>query len=388
MTALSWNCQGLGLPWKIQFLKNDVQQHEPSFVFLCETLCGKVRMEKIQRELNYEGMVVVEAQGKSGGMALLWKQENQATLLSFSNYHIDIETKSFGVGSWRFMGFHGEPNRSNRRKTWDLLRNLSRDSNLPWCVMGDLNNIVSQSDKRGGVPYPTWLVEGFNETLVDSGLVDMHIMGHQFTWERSRGTTNWIETRLDRVLTNERWNNLFSRSKLYNLEGSPSDHNPIYLDTRSNFATAWHLGGREVTGNFSGRIKKCKAELTNLRNKTDQLWLQAGDKNTRYFHVAASERRRSNAIQKLQNTEGEWFEWNSGLGELIANYFERLFSATEANWEEVVDKVLTTITAAHNEYLTREISVEEVKFALFQMHPDKAPGPDGMTPGFFRNTGL
>ena len=97
--------------------------------------------------------------------------------------------------------------------------------------MGDLNNIVAQSDKRGGAPYPNWLVEGLNETLTAAGLTDMNIIGHQFTWERTRGTENWIETRLDRVLTNEDWVEWFPLSKLYNLEGSPSDHSPIFLDT-------------------------------------------------------------------------------------------------------------------------------------------------------------
>lgn len=92
------------------------------------------------------------------------------------------------MGNWRFTGFYGEPNRTNRRRTWELLKNLARDANLPWCVMGDLNNIVVHSDKRGGNPYPNWLVEGFNETLLASGLTDMNIIGHRFTWERSRGT--------------------------------------------------------------------------------------------------------------------------------------------------------------------------------------------------------
>lgn len=164
-------------------------------------------------------------------MALFWKEEDQASLRSFSNNHIDIETSVKGRGTWRFTGFYGEPNRTNRRRTWELLKNLARDANLPWCVLGDLNNIVAQSDKRGGTPYPDWLIEGFNEALTASRLVDMNIIGHQFTWERSRGTESWIETRLDRVITNERWLEYFPMSKLYNLEDSPSDHSPIYLDT-------------------------------------------------------------------------------------------------------------------------------------------------------------
>ncbi|KAK1372151.1 Endonuclease/exonuclease/phosphatase family protein [Heracleum sosnowskyi] len=172
-------------------------------------------------------MVVVDPQGRSGGLALLWREEEQGTLLSSSQHHIDIEVKVEGMAPWRLTGLYGEPDRAQRRKTWDLLRHLARDSNLPWCVIGDLNNVCSQLDKKGGALYPTWLIEGFNDTLNELGLMDMELVGHQFTWEKGRGTPEWQEVRLDRALSTDAWLQLFPIAKVYNLEGSESDHSPL-----------------------------------------------------------------------------------------------------------------------------------------------------------------
>lgn len=44
----------------------------------------------------------------------------------------------------------------------------------------------------------------------------------------------------------------------------------------------------------------------------------------------------------------------------------------------------STISQVQNENLLKQIIEEEVKGALFQMHPDKSPGPDGMTPALFQ----
>lgn len=232
MSSISWNCQGIGLPWKMQFLSDVIRQIKPKFVFLCETLCRKEKMEWVRVKLGYDGIITVDPQGRSGGLAMLWRDVEHVKLMSYSQSHIDTEVITDGSEKWRLTGFYGEPNRNLRKRTWDLLRNLSRDANLPWCVLGDMNNITSQSETRGGANYPRWLVEGFNETIAEVGLVDLELVGHQFTWERGRGTTSWIETRLDRALTSKEWLDIFPLAKLYNLEGSPSDHSVIFWSQR------------------------------------------------------------------------------------------------------------------------------------------------------------
>lgn len=63
------------------------------------------------------------------------------------------------------------------------------------------------------------------------------------------------------------------------------------------------------------------------RQRSKQLWLRAGDKNTRYFHKSCSKRMQSNHIQRLRNDEVQWVDWNGGLQSMIKDYFQHLFIA-------------------------------------------------------------
>lgn len=42
------------------------------------------------------------------------------------------------------------------------------------------------------------------------------------------------------------------------------------------------------------------------------------------------------------------------------------------------------VTREDNEVLLAHFSEEELRFAIFQIHPDKAPCPEGLNPTFFR----
>lgn len=127
------------------------------------------------------------------------------------------------------------------------------------------------------------------------------------------------------------------------------------------------IWGQEFTGCFNKRIRECHQKLKSLRRKRDaksvkeytdtkhllylildqkeifwrqrskQLWLGAGDKNTKFFHAACSKRQRTNRIEKLKDETGAWVDWQNGLQNLIQGFYSKLFTATRVEFMEVVD---------------------------------------------------
>lgn len=84
-----------------------------------------------------------------------------------------------------------------------------------------MNNVLCQNDKLGGRPYPSTLVQVFQDVLNDCDLIDMKLRGYQYTWERGPGTDKHIEVRLDRALISQSFIKLFTVAKLTNLKVSP-----------------------------------------------------------------------------------------------------------------------------------------------------------------------
>ncbi|XP_031111845.1 uncharacterized protein LOC116015819 [Ipomoea triloba] len=64
-------------------------------------------------------------------------------------------------------------------------------------------------------------------------------------------------------------------------------------------------------------------------------------------------------------------------------YFSEIFKSTSSS-DNFFQRVQNRITEDMNCRLLRPFTHEEVKEALFEMAPDKAPGPDGMTPAFYQ----
>jgi hypothetical protein len=60
-------------------------------------------------------------------------------------------------------------------------------------------------------------------------------------------------------------------------------------------------------------------------------WLQHGDRNTKFFHKYASERRRTNKIRKLIKDDGDVVEETGAIQELVTNFYINLFQSHEGN---------------------------------------------------------
>lgn len=94
----------------------------------------------------------MDAIKKSGGLILFWKNSIEVTLLSYTKGHTDCIIQ-YEDKRWRFTGFYGNPDKSLRIFSWELLKRRSLDksvNDLPWLIGGDFNEILYNSDKVGG----------------------------------------------------------------------------------------------------------------------------------------------------------------------------------------------------------------------------------------------
>ena len=121
------------------------------------------------------------------------------------------------------------------------------------------------------------------------------------------------------------------------------------------------------------------------RQRSRISWMRDGDRNTRFFHECASQRKRKNEILRLRNQDGNWVANREEMSGLVNHYFHNMFtSSNPMGIDQVVNVVDRIVTADMNRWLMREFDASEVRQALFQMHPTKAPGPDGMSAIFFQ----
>ncbi|XVF81719.1 hypothetical protein PTKIN_Ptkin15bG0178200 [Pterospermum kingtungense] len=94
------------------------------------------------------GLVGVDARGRSGGLAMMWKEGVNLTLTSYSKYHIDTEIEDQDQRVWRLTGFYGDSDPRKRHEGWLMLRELSTINNKPWCCFGDFNEILWDSESK------------------------------------------------------------------------------------------------------------------------------------------------------------------------------------------------------------------------------------------------
>ncbi|XP_045085746.1 uncharacterized protein [Aegilops tauschii subsp. strangulata] len=117
---------------------------------------------------------------------------------------------------------------------------------------------------------------------------------------------------------------------------------------------------------------------TYWRQRAHVHWLKCGDRNTKFFHAAASERKRRNKIRRLKKEDGTVVEEEGAMKDVVTNYFLNLFTShAGTRTEELLGHVDPRVTPQMNALLGEAFTEKEVVDALQSIGDLKAPGPDG-----------
>ena len=88
--------------------------------------------------------------------------------------------------------------------------------------------------------------------------------------------------------------------------------------------------------------------------KSRELWLKDGDKNSRFFHLSTVIRRKRNSTDAIKNDDGDWLINKKEIREHVVEKFEHLFTEEEVQFPSDLEQLITpAISTIENSDLCR-----------------------------------
>lgn len=211
----SFNIRGLGGRIKKRRVKEFVASNRLDCLLLQETKLSSVS-ETLCHHLwgnSFCDWSFVPAVGNSGGILSIWCSSKGRAIFSFAGPGFVGVCLEWGVlrTPCFVVNVYSKCSLADKRELWQKLLAFkhSMGGNV-WCVAGDFNSVLHDSERRGS-PLVSGNTLGseirdFSLFVLRMGLFESPLLGRRFTWCQPHGGAM---SRLDRFLLSAGWSDLW-----------------------------------------------------------------------------------------------------------------------------------------------------------------------------------
>uniref|UniRef100_A0A7N2KVG6 Endonuclease/exonuclease/phosphatase n=2 Tax=Quercus lobata TaxID=97700 RepID=A0A7N2KVG6_QUELO len=271
-------------------------------------------------------------------------------------------------------------------------------------LLGDCNSYSSSSEKCGGSSRGDYSSKPFRNFLSNAAAIELGFHGPQYTCVGCRSDGVHVRIRLDQGCCNQEWQEMFPNAGIKHLVGPTSDHKPILLDTHFEnnninkpfrfeamlLASKWNktsfgqtktkiqeLERRieaiqskppskealEEEASLMMELKEWQTrEELRLKQKSCELWLKEGDKNSKFFHASILIRRRRNNISEIKLENGERIYGREDIEKYFEDHFNELYSTSNPSFPVDLENLIElSISAVENTSCSKSLQKKKFK---------------------------
>ncbi|GJV62250.1 putative RNA-directed DNA polymerase, eukaryota, reverse transcriptase zinc-binding domain protein [Tanacetum coccineum] len=282
------------------------------------------------------------------------------------------------------------------------------------------NHVTNDGEKYFTANRPwssatTFPVNITKECVQTMEVADVNSTGLHLTWNQKPKGSNGILKKIDRIMGNLKFNDDFSGSFAIFQPYRISDHSPCVLRIPmvtkpkpkpfkfSNFLvykegfceilySGWnvHIEGYAMYrvvkqlkglkspfrkllhnhGNLHDQVNKIRIELDEAQKAIDR------DPSSSFFICPS--------IEIVSDSSNNFYDGNQVPGAFVKHYNKFLGAEGVSNPLDAHDLFIRALDNSKADFMVRDVTDDEIKNVMFFIGDDRAPGPDGFTPVFFK----
>ncbi|XP_074271645.1 uncharacterized protein LOC141595577 [Silene latifolia] len=292
-----------------------------------------------------DSVPVVEHHHKGGRIWLIWEPSMfcvDVKDVTAQSIHVEVTDRGRGCTYWMTL-VYGFNKAADRDSLWGKLRTYASLINGPWLVCGDINAIMANDERIGGASITSAEIRPMVNAMFDCNFCANFL---------PEGLFDHCPCLINLDVVGDKKKAPFKYFNMWSMAEGFEDVTKLRADPLNvELCNAERICAQEV-------VFLTKARMDFLKQKAKVAWVKEGDASTFFFHASIKRMRGRNRVYQIKDMHG------------------RLCTKSE------------DIKAAFEEYYVSLLgtSNQEIRLAMFDILGTKAPGPDGFSSQFFKDS--